>query len=82
MLDELRCRPILDGVRGGAALDVTAAAKALAALSQLAWQSRDQVMEIDVNPLFVLPQGVAAADALIVLRSAVDQPSVQDLAVH
>ena len=68
MLDELRCRRILDGVRGGAALDVQAASKALAALSQFAWQNRGRVKEIDVNPLFALPNGVVAADALLVLH--------------
>ncbi|MEX3959393.1 acetate--CoA ligase family protein [Trinickia sp. EG282A] len=66
MLDELRCRPILDGARGKPALDVDATSKALAALSRFAWEHRDAVSEIDVNPLFVLPQGVLAADALIV----------------
>ena len=70
MLDELRCRPILDGVRGGKPLDVEAAANALAALSRFAWESREEVREIDVNPLFARPQGVVAADALILLREA------------
>ena len=68
MLDELQCRRMLDGARGGAPLDVRAAAKALAALSQFAWENREQVREIDVNPLFALPTGVVAADALIVLH--------------
>lgn len=68
MLDELRCRRILDGARGRAAVDVQAASKALAALSQFAWQYRGEVKEIDVNPLFALPNGVIAADALLVLR--------------
>jgi acetate---CoA ligase (ADP-forming) len=67
MLNELQCRQILDGARGGSALDVGAVAKALVKLSQFAWESRDLVREIDVNPLFVLPNGVIAADALIVL---------------
>ena len=68
MLDELQCRRMLDGARGGAPLDVRAAAKALTALSQFAWENREQVREIDVNPLFALPTGVVAADALIVLH--------------
>ena len=70
MLDELRCRRILDGARGSAALDVQAASKALAALSQFAWQNRERVQEIDINPLFALPTGVVAADALLVLRGS------------
>ena len=69
-----QCRPILDGARGRPALDVDAAAKALAALSQFAWQSRNEVGEVDVNPLFVLPRGVVAADALIVLRERANTP--------
>jgi acetyltransferase len=77
MLDELTCRPILDGARGKSPLDVDAAAKALAALSEFAWQSRDDVSEIDLNPLFVFPDGVAAADALIVLRERASKPSAQ-----
>ena len=68
MLDELRCRRMLDGARGSAPLDVRAAAKALTSLSQFAWENRERVQEIDVNPLFALPTGVVAADALIVLR--------------
>jgi acetate---CoA ligase (ADP-forming) len=66
MLDELRCRPILGGARGKPALDVDATSKALAALSRFAWENREAVSEIDINPLFVLPEGVLAADALIV----------------
>jgi acetyltransferase len=66
MLDELRCRPILDGVRGAPACDVGAIASALAALSRFAWAHREQVREVDINPLFALPDGVVAADALVV----------------
>ena len=70
MLDELNCRRILDGVRGGPALDVAAVATSLAALSQFAWAARDVVQEVDINPIFVLPQGAVAVDALIVPRNA------------
>jgi acetyltransferase len=69
MLDALRCRRILDGTRGRPALDVAAVARALAALSQFAWQNRATISEIDINPLIVLPAGVVAADALIVLNA-------------
>ncbi|OWT60305.1 acetate--CoA ligase family protein [Candidimonas nitroreducens] len=66
MLDELQCRRILDGVRGAAPLDVDAAARALAALSHFAWDARHCVREVDINPLFVVEDGVLAADALVV----------------
>ena len=70
MMDELRGRALFDGVRGGDALDLDALAEALAALSRLAWDCRDRIQELDVNPLFVRPrgQGVVAADALVVLK--------------
>jgi len=68
MLAELQCRPILDGARGLAPRDTSAIARALAALSQFAWTYRDQVQEVDINPLFALPEGVVAADALVVPR--------------
>ena len=70
MLDELRARALFDGVRGGPELDVNALAEALSALSRLAWEHRDRLAELDVNPLFVRPkgQGIVAADALVVLK--------------
>ena len=68
MVDELRCRPILSGVRGSPALDVGAVARTLATLSEFAWANRDTIAEIDINPLFALPNGAVAADALIVTR--------------
>jgi acetyltransferase len=68
MLDALRCRRILDGIRGRPALDVAAVARCLALLSQFVWRNRHAIAEIDLNPLIVLTRGVVAADALIVQR--------------
>ncbi|MFP3656692.1 acetate--CoA ligase family protein [Burkholderia sp. SIMBA_052] len=51
-------------------MDVDAIASALAALSRFAWEQRDRVREIDINPLFATPDGVIAADALIVPHDA------------
>jgi len=38
------------------------------ALSRFAWENRETVAEIDVNPLFALPSGAIAADALVIPR--------------
>ncbi len=73
MLDELKCRRILDGVRGGPALDVGAVVKSLAAISAFAWIHRDAVQEVDINPIFVMPKGAIAVDALIIPRKAQSQ---------
>jgi acetyltransferase len=48
---------------------VRAVAKCLAKLSRYAWRNRETIAEIDVNPLFALPAGAVAADALIVLSA-------------
>jgi acetyltransferase len=75
MVEELRGRAILDGVRGKHAVDVEALARAVSRLSYLAADHADRVQEIDVNPLFVREHGVVAADALIVLRPGGDSPA-------
>lgn len=70
MIRELRAARIFDGFRGRPACDVDALAVALSTISVLAWQQRERISELDINPLMVRPkgQGVVAADALIVLR--------------
>jgi acetyltransferase len=68
MIAETRAARILAGWRGGPPLDVAALAQALVLVSQLAWQLRDTIAAIDINPLMVLPlgQGVKVVDALII----------------
>ena len=66
MIDELRCRPILAGTRGRPALDVGAVARALAALSQFAWENRDDDRGDRHQPAVRAAAGAVAADALIV----------------
>lgn len=70
MIGELRAAPIFAGARGKPAADAEALAQTLVAVSELAWQLRDRLAEMDINPLLVRPrgQGVAAADALLRFR--------------
>lgn len=70
MLSELRARDVFAGVRGGPALDADAVVEALVALSHFAWQFRDRIAEIDINPVMVRPRGkgAIAVDALVVMR--------------
>ena len=69
MLEELRVSPLLHGARGRPVADVAAAAGVLAALGELALDLGPRLLELDVNPLLVLPegQGALAADALVLL---------------
>lgn len=70
MIAEIRGAALLNGYRGGPALDAAALADALARVSLLIADHADRIAEIDINPLFVREagKGVAAADALIVLK--------------
>ena len=69
MLSELRGRAVLAGVRGAPRGDVHAAAACLVRLGRMAVALGDRLQAVDVNPLFVLPdgEGVLAGDALVVL---------------
>jgi len=69
MIGELRGGALLRGFRGRPPADVDALAAFLAQLSRIAWAFRDEVVELEVNPLMVRPEGkgVVAADALVVL---------------
>ncbi len=69
MIGELKGSAVLRGVRGHAACDVDALTDALCKLSKLAWARRDDLRELDINPLFVrrAGAGVIGADALAVV---------------
>jgi acyl-CoA synthetase (NDP forming) len=63
----LRASPLLLGARGRPALDVGAAAEALALLSRVAARHR-RIAELEVNPLLVAREGVYGLDARMVLE--------------
>jgi acetate---CoA ligase (ADP-forming) len=69
MARELRGWPLLDGYRGRPVADVDALASAVVAFSEMAVSLDGDLLEAEINPLFVLPkgQGVRAADGVIVL---------------
>lgn len=72
MIEELRFAPLFKGYRGRPPLDIEALADLIARVSCLIADHADRIAEIDVNPVFVREEGegVAAADALIVLRGS------------
>ena len=69
-LTSLRVSRLIDGFRGRNAGDREAVIDAALAISDLAMRERERLVEVDVNPLMVLPQGrgVVAADALVRIR--------------
>jgi acyl-CoA synthetase (NDP forming) len=66
MLDELRGRRILDGVRGASAVDRGAVAALIVAISRLG-DTHPEIVEVDLNPVLASASGALAVDALVVL---------------
>ncbi len=68
MIADLRGAKLFDGYRGKPPGDKEALAEALVAASQMASALAPRLKEADINPVFVGPDGVVAADALVVLK--------------
>jgi acyl-CoA synthetase (NDP forming) len=66
----LRGRALLDGVRGRPPADLDALVEVVLRVQRMALELGDDLAELDVNPLMVLPrgQGAVALDALAVCR--------------
>jgi acyl-CoA synthetase (NDP forming) len=67
-LESLKGAKVFAGVRGASPADIDALAEMAARVSWLAHDLRDNIDELDLNPVVVLPkgQGAFAVDALLV----------------
>lgn len=70
MIRSLKAYKLMTGYRGQPKLDVDALADLLVGVGEFAVGHRNDLAEMDINPVFVYPEGegVAAADALVILR--------------
>ena len=70
MIQSSRAAKRLNGFRGRSAGDLPALVRGLVTVSRLLADHSDEITELDVNPLVVLPygKGVVAVDALMLLR--------------
>ncbi|OFV96363.1 MAG: hypothetical protein A3H94_00770 [Acidobacteria bacterium RIFCSPLOWO2_02_FULL_60_20] len=70
MIQETKAYPLLTGFRGDKKRDVAALAKVILAAGQLAQDFKDDLAELDINPVMVLAEGkgAKAVDALLVLK--------------
>ena len=77
MLNELKAAPLLDSFRGSVKSDRAALAQLIAQVSQLAAGRKDDVSEIEINPVLVHPEGegVTIVDALVIGREKVAGPT-------
>jgi acetate---CoA ligase (ADP-forming) len=80
MLSALRIAPLLSGARGRPALDIAAAAAALAALSRVA-AAHPELAELEINPLLVTPVEAIALDARFI-RASQSSTEERESAVH
>ncbi|MBC7579367.1 MAG: acetate--CoA ligase family protein [Tardiphaga sp.] len=71
ILGELKAAPLLNGFRGAAKADVLALAALIEQVSQLAAQFKNDLAEIELNPVLVHPhgEGVTIVDALVVRKN-------------
>jgi acyl-CoA synthetase (NDP forming) len=69
-VDRLRLRELLNGVRGKEAVDVDAFCSMAAMFSSMVHALRDELQEVDVNPVIVSSDHCTAVDALVVSRLA------------
>jgi acetyltransferase len=70
MLEEIRSKALLEGVRGNPPIDKEAIIDTLLKMGQLV-QDFPEIAEFDINPLIVYPegQGAIAIDMRLVLSS-------------
>ena len=64
-LKSLKIYTLLQGYRGRPAGDVEATVAAIRAVARYLETQGETLLELDINPLLVMPRGVLAADALI-----------------
>jgi acyl-CoA synthetase (NDP forming) len=72
MLDDLQCAPLLDGWRGGPALDRDVFARISVTLARYL-TNHAEIVDIEINPLRLTSTGLIALDAVIL--AADNQPS-------
>jgi succinyl-CoA synthetase beta subunit len=67
-LRTLRGWPLLTGFRGRKPADVDAVLDTVQAVARYAYDCRDCLVELEINPLLVLPEGQGAVAADVVIR--------------
>jgi acyl-CoA synthetase (NDP forming) len=68
LIDGLRMRPLLDGVRGAPPADLTRLAEVVSQFSVMAADLAGELVEVDVNPVIAGPDGAYVVDGLVIPR--------------
>jgi len=67
-IDEIKARVLLEGFRGIPKVDKDKLADIIVKLSELAWENRDYITEMDINPIISNEDGLFPVDARIIIR--------------
>jgi len=67
MLDQLKGRQVLDGVRGQPPVDKDALVDLILKVSSIV-ESYPEIAEVDLNPVILYPEGYAVVDARVITR--------------
>ena len=67
-INEIKARPILEGFRGLPSVNKEALANLIVDLSKLAWEYRENILEMDINPIIANNSGLHPVDARIILK--------------
>lgn len=67
-IDEIKTQKLLNGFRGMPKVDRDALARLVEDLSKLAWEYKDYIDEMDINPIIANEDGLFPVDARIILK--------------
>lgn len=68
MVLSLKGVKMLQGYRGNSKCDINALAEAIVSVSNMACEYSDELLELDINPVFVRQAGICAVDALFIKK--------------
>ena len=67
-INEIKANVLLDGFRGMPRVNKTELADLIVKLSELAWENRSYIAEMDINPIIANEDGLFPVDARIILQ--------------
>lgn len=67
-IGEIKAKILLEGFRGQPKVNKDQLADILVKISQLAWENREYIIEMDINPIIANEDGIFPVDARIILK--------------
>ncbi|MCE7741527.1 MAG: acetyl-CoA synthetase [Candidatus Heimdallarchaeota archaeon] len=67
-INEIKAKVILEGFRGLPAVNKDELADLIVKISSLAWEYREDILEMDINPIIANSSGLHPVDARIILK--------------